>query len=74
MAGEAVVIFGAYGGIGKCVSASARSQGCRLRLAGRNANKLYLLTHAPLPNGIRGKMKTCGWKFADRIERPFTFI
>jgi 3-oxoacyl-[acyl-carrier protein] reductase len=43
MAGEAVVIFGAYGGIGSELARRLGAKGYRLLLAGRNANKLSLL-------------------------------
>lgn len=43
MAGEAIVIFGAYGGIGSELARRLAAKGNRLMLAGRNADKLSVL-------------------------------
>lgn len=43
MAGEAIVIFGAYGGIGSELARRLAARGYRLMLAGRNADKLSAL-------------------------------
>lgn len=43
MAGEAIVIFGAYGGIGSELARRLAKKDCRLMLAGRNADKLSAL-------------------------------
>jgi NAD(P)-dependent dehydrogenase (short-subunit alcohol dehydrogenase family) len=43
VAGEAIVIFGAYGGIGSELARRLAAKGNRLMLAGRNADKLSVL-------------------------------
>lgn len=43
MAGEAIMIFGAYGGIGSELARRLAAKGNRLMLAGRNADKLSVL-------------------------------